>query len=75
MPAKNAKNTTPKQPDNALPPGTRVLNTNDGEPGTILGGYAWSASAWTEYEVETDHAIEIWKREDFALFTDINAAR
>ena len=72
MPA--TTNNTPTQPANALPAGTRVLNANDGEPGTILGGYAWNASEWTEYEVETAYAIEIWKREDFALFADINAA-
>lgn len=42
--------------------GTRVLNTTDGEPGTVLNGYAQDAAgAWTEYEVETTHAIEIWK--------------
>lgn len=69
-----AKNNTPKQPANALPSGTRVLNTNDGEPGTILGGYAWNAAEWIEYEVETAHAIEIWKREDFALFADMPSA-
>jgi hypothetical protein len=72
MPAK--KNTTPPPPTSALPAGTRVLNTNDGEPGTILGGYAWDAAEWTEYEVETATAVEIWKRADFVLMSEIQDA-
>ena len=72
MPTK--QNTTPQPPANALPSGTRVLDTHDGEPGTVLGGYAWNASEWTEYEVETAHAIEIWKRADFVTFDEIDAA-
>ena len=47
---------------NHLPAGTKVLNTNDGEPGTVLNGYATGPDGeWTEHEVETAHGIEIWK--------------
>ena len=38
-----------------LPGGTRVLNTNDGEAGVIMNGFAFhpDQGGWTEYEVET----------------------
>jgi len=55
----------------ALPTGTRVLNTTDGEPGTIINGFACDPGAgWTEYEVATDEGIERWKRSDFILLTE-----
>ena len=43
-----------------IPAGTRVLNTTDGEPGSIVSAVAYDpvAGAWTDYEVETKHAIE-----------------
>lgn len=53
-----------------LPGGTRVLNTTDGEPGHIMNGYAFDGQQWTEYEVETRDAIEIWRRSDFILFSE-----
>lgn len=56
-----------------LPSGTRVLNTNDGEPGTIMNGSSFEpAAGWTEYEVETKFGIEVWPREDFILFSEID---
>jgi len=44
----------------SLPSETRVLNTNDGEPGTILNGFTYDPSTgeWTEYEVVTQYGIE-----------------
>jgi len=59
---------------NALPAETKVLNTNDGEPGWILNGYAYDLSqgGWYEYEVSTkDGSIEVWKRSDFVLWDEI----
>ena len=57
----------------ALPAETRVLNTNDGEPGTILNGstYDPKIGQWTEYEVVTQHGIERWQRNDFVLVSDL----
>ena len=56
----------------ALPTGTPVLNTTDGEPGTIMNGFSHDeAGEWTEYEVATDYGIERWKREDFILLSDL----
>ena len=61
-----------------LSTGTRVLNTNDGEPGVIMNGFAFDPTAGgTEYEVETQHGIERWQRADMALmmeFEDDEAA-
>jgi len=55
-----------------LPNGTRVLNTNDGEPGSIMNGFAFDpATGWTEYEVETKYGIEVWARTDFILFSEM----
>jgi len=36
-----------------LPNGTRVLNTNDGEPGHIVNGFTYDEQqgGWIEYEV------------------------
>ena len=55
-----------------LPGGTRVLNTGDGETGVIINGYAFDADqgGWTEYEVETKHGIEHWRRGEFILFSE-----
>ncbi len=63
----------PSPPKDALPAGVRVLNTNDGEPGRILGGLAFDPTTgeWTEYEVETQYGIERWQRSDFVLFSEI----
>jgi hypothetical protein len=59
-------------PKPALPTETRVLHTNDGEPGTILNGFTYDAETgeWTEYEVVTNHGIERWERKDFILFSE-----
>ena len=55
-----------------LPNGTRVLNTNDGEPGHIVNGFAYDEQqgGWIEYEVETQCGIERWQRADFILFSE-----
>ncbi len=56
-----------------LPTGTRVLNMNDAEPGTILNGFAFDpATGWTEYEVETKYGTERWLRSDFVLMSEID---
>ena len=56
-----------------LPNGTRVLNTNDGEPGTIMNGFSFDpAAGWYEYEVETNYGIERWLRSDFVLMSEIS---
>jgi hypothetical protein len=58
-----------------LPATTRVLNTEDGEPGSVLNGYATDAAGrWTEYEVVTNAGIEIWKRDQMVTFAQMNAA-
>ena len=51
--------------DKPLPGGTRVLNTDDGEPGVIVNGFSYDADAggWIEYEVETADGIERWMRD------------
>ena len=55
--------------------GTPVLNTNDGERGTILNGFACdSVAGWTEYEVTTQDGIERWQRSDMLLFSEIDDA-
>jgi hypothetical protein len=57
-----------------LPAETKVLNINYGEPGWILNGYAYDPNqgGWYEYEVTTkDGCIEVWKRSDFVLWTEI----
>jgi len=57
-----------------LPTETRVLNTRDGEPGSILGGFAYDpASGWTEYEVATRYGIERWRRSDMISIGDLEA--
>jgi hypothetical protein len=55
-----------------LPNGTPVLNTDDGETGTIMNGFACDpASGWTEYEVATQYGIERWRRSDMVLMSDL----
>ena len=54
-----------------LESGTEVLNTTDGEPGTVLGAYAGRPGAWTEYEVVTAYGIEIWRADQMATFDEI----
>jgi len=58
-----------------IPGGTRVLNTNDGELGTIMNGFTQyiDTGEWVEYEVETDYGIEVWDRKDFVLWSQIEA--
>ena len=56
-----------------LPTETRVLKTTDGEPGLILGGFAFDpASGWTEYEVATRYGIERWLRTEFVVMSDLD---
>ena len=57
-----------------LPNGTRVLNTNDAEPGTIVNGFSHDPElGWYEYEVETNYGVERWLRTDFVLMSEIEA--
>ena len=59
-----------------VPGGIRVLNTTDGEAGTIMNCFAFDPGqgGWTEYEVETQYRIERWKRSDFVLFSEFESA-
>ena len=55
-----------------LPAETPVLKITDGEPGSILGGFAFDpASGWTEYEVATRDGIERWDRTEFMLMAEV----
>ena len=55
-----------------LPNGTPVLNTTDGETGTIMNGFAFDpACGWTEYEVETNYGIERWQRSDMIPMSEL----
>jgi hypothetical protein len=57
-----------------LPTETRVLNTRDGEPGSILGGFAYDpAIGWTEYGVATRYGIERWMRSDMISISELGA--
>jgi len=59
--------------DDYLPNGTRVLNTTDGEPGSIVNGFSFDqAIGCYEYEVETQYGIERWLRSDFVLISEID---
>jgi hypothetical protein len=75
-----AKQETPPMTTNhhispALPVGTRVLNTGDGESGTVHAAYARNAAGdWTEYEVVTQYGIEKWQRAGFVLLDEVQAA-
>ena len=54
-----------------IPGGTRVINTNDGEGGTVLNAYD---TAGAEYEVETAYGIERWRRDEFVTFAEAGVA-
>ena len=54
----------------ALPCETVVLNTTDGERGTILNGFAYQNGAWIEYEVVTQYGIERWQCRDFVPMSE-----
>jgi hypothetical protein len=54
-----------------IPGGTKVLNTSDGQPGTILNGFAGREDAWSEYEVETADGIETWKAGEIVRMDEI----
>lgn len=55
-----------------LPNGTRVLNTSDGEPGSIINGFSFDpAIGWYEYEVETQYGVERWLRSEFLPLSDL----
>jgi hypothetical protein len=55
-----------------LPAGSRVLNTADGEPGTVLNGFSFDAAAgWFEYEVQTRTGIERWQRSDMLPMAEL----
>lgn len=71
----NDQPNTATTPD-ALPAGTRVLNTGDGEPGTVLSAYGRdpATGGWSEYEVVTRYGIELWMRDAFVLFEELTAA-
>lgn len=57
----------------ALTPGTRVLNTTDGQDGTVLSAIDRAADGrWVRYEIETPAGIEIWDRSDFIAFDEMN---
>jgi hypothetical protein len=52
-----------------------VLNTTDGEPGTVLNGFAFDPdTGWYEYEVVTKYGIERWQRGDMLLMSEIEDA-
>jgi hypothetical protein len=55
-----------------VPAGTRVLNTNDGEPGTILNGFSFDPVTGQCFEVQTHYGIERWNRSDFVLMSEIS---
>ena len=61
------------QPTEAyIPGGTRVLNIRDGEPGTVINGFATDEHGeWTEYEVETSEGVERWTRDAFIPFAEL----
>lgn len=58
-------------PAPSLPNGTKVLNTGDGEVGSVLNGFAYDHTGeWTEYEVVTQYGIERWERTQFILLSE-----
>ncbi len=64
---------TTTQKHEPLPSETRVLNVQNGEPGTILNGFAYEpARGWVEYEVVTQYGIERWRRGDFVPFSELD---
>ena len=60
-------------PTASLPNGTKVLNTDDGEVGSVLNGFAYDPATgeWTEYEVATKYGIEQWERSKFLLLSEL----
>lgn len=53
-----------------LPKGTRVVNTNDGEAGRIVGTLGVDcASRATSYYVETRCGREVWKARDIIVIS------
>ncbi len=58
-----------------MPNGTKVMNTQDAEPGTIVNGFTFDrvTREWTEYEVETAYGIDRWQCSDFVLMSAIEA--
>jgi hypothetical protein len=68
------RNPAPTTPNPALACETVVLNTNEGERGTILNGFTYENGEWTEYEVVTQYGIERWQRRDFVLMTECQDA-
>jgi len=61
---------------NPLPNGTKVLNTEDGEPGWVVNGFTIDETGkWVEYEVETAYGIERRRRDQFVLMNEIEAAK
>jgi hypothetical protein len=74
-PAAHDPNHQPTADRPALPAGTGVLNTEDGERGSVLNGYATDATGgWCEYEVVTAAGIEIWARKDLLTDAELAAA-
>jgi hypothetical protein len=58
-----------------LPNGTNVLNTDDGEVGTILNGFAFDPGiGWTEYEVVTRYGFERWQRDGMIPMSELETA-
>jgi len=58
-----------------LPNGTPVFNTDDGERGTVVNGFAFDPeTGWTEYEVATQYGIERWQRDAMLLLEEIEVA-
>ena len=64
MNAKNDNRTT------NLPRGTRVLNINDGEAGTILAPRMGRNRRIRGYDVRTADGIEGWSLSEFIVMTD-----
>jgi hypothetical protein len=55
-----------------LPNGTPVLNTTDGETGSIINGFAADAArGWYEYEVATHYGIERWQRSEMLPVSEL----
>jgi len=54
---------------NCIPRGTKILNRDDAEPGTIVTGLTFDpvTGECTEYEIRTAYGIERWQRRDFVL--------
>ena len=58
-----------------VPHGTKVLNTTDGEAGSIVNGFSHDPElGWYQYEVETQYGIERWLRKDFVLMSELETA-